>query len=86
MFLISEHQGLDLDLCAQTTYDQIQRSQAPDPYQDVYNMIQGDEEIQLEKPWRNGKRLHWVCFKTLTLQCVIPTLSWSFVHSLQLYI
>lgn len=43
------HQGLNLDDCC-TTYDQIERSQAHGPYQDVCNIIEEEEEIQLEKP------------------------------------
>ncbi|XP_026226066.1 B-cell antigen receptor complex-associated protein alpha chain [Anabas testudineus] len=43
------YQGLNLDDCC-TTYDQIQRSQAHGPYQDVCNIIEEEEEIQLEKP------------------------------------
>uniref|UniRef100_A0A3Q3JTU2 Ig-like domain-containing protein n=1 Tax=Monopterus albus TaxID=43700 RepID=A0A3Q3JTU2_MONAL len=40
--------GLNLDDCC-TTYDQIERSQAQGPYQDVCNIME-EEEIQLEKP------------------------------------
>lgn len=43
------YQGLNLDDCC-TTYDQIERSQTHDPYQDVCNIIEEEEEIQLEKP------------------------------------
>ncbi|XP_061574435.1 B-cell antigen receptor complex-associated protein alpha chain [Cololabis saira] len=43
------YQGLNLDDCC-TTYDQIERSQAQDPYQDVGNIMEEREEIQLEKP------------------------------------
>ncbi|XP_038566910.1 B-cell antigen receptor complex-associated protein alpha chain [Micropterus salmoides] len=43
------YQGLNLDDCC-TTYDQIERSQAHGPYQDVCNIIEEEEEIQLEKP------------------------------------
>nr|XP_020445840.1 B-cell antigen receptor complex-associated protein alpha chain isoform X4 [Monopterus albus] len=42
------YQGLNLDDCC-TTYDQIERSQAQGPYQDVCNIME-EEEIQLEKP------------------------------------
>uniref|UniRef100_A0A3B4WB39 CD79a molecule, immunoglobulin-associated alpha n=1 Tax=Seriola lalandi dorsalis TaxID=1841481 RepID=A0A3B4WB39_SERLL len=41
--------GLNLDDCC-TTYDQIERSQAHGPYQDVCNIIEEEEEFQLEKP------------------------------------
>lgn len=41
------YQGLNLDECY-TTYDQIERSQAHGPYQDVGNM--NADNIQLEKP------------------------------------
>ncbi|XP_070822865.1 B-cell antigen receptor complex-associated protein alpha chain [Chaetodon trifascialis] len=43
------YQGLNLDDCS-ATYDQIERSQAHGPYQDVYNVKEEEEEIQLEKP------------------------------------
>ncbi|XP_023265118.1 B-cell antigen receptor complex-associated protein alpha chain [Seriola lalandi dorsalis] len=43
------YQGLNLDDCC-TTYDQIERSQAHGPYQDVCNIIEEEEEFQLEKP------------------------------------
>nr|AJG39040.1 B-cell antigen receptor complex-associated protein alpha chain [Lutjanus sanguineus] len=43
------YQGLNLDDCC-TTYDQIERSQAHGPYQDVCNIKEEEEEIQLEKP------------------------------------
>ncbi|KAM4580398.1 B-cell antigen receptor complex-associated protein alpha chain [Odontesthes bonariensis] len=43
------YQGLNLDDCC-TTYDQIERSQAQGPYQDVGNIVEEKEEIQLEKP------------------------------------
>ncbi|KAK2844819.1 hypothetical protein Q5P01_011478 [Channa striata] len=43
------YQGLNLDDCC-TTYDQIERSQANGPYQDVCNIIEEEEDIQLEKP------------------------------------
>ncbi|XP_047454461.1 B-cell antigen receptor complex-associated protein alpha chain [Mugil cephalus] len=43
------YQGLNLDDCC-TTYDQIERSQAHGPYQDVGNIKDEGEEIQLEKP------------------------------------
>ncbi|CAG6014894.1 B-cell antigen receptor complex-associated protein alpha chain [Menidia menidia] len=43
------YQGLNLDDCC-TTYDQIERSMAQGPYQDVGNMMEEKEEIQLEKP------------------------------------
>ncbi|GAA6220332.1 B-cell antigen receptor complex-associated protein alpha chain [Lates japonicus] len=43
------YQGLNLDDCC-TTYDQIERSQALGPYQDVCNIMEEEEEIQLEKP------------------------------------
>ena len=49
------HQGLNLDDCS-ATYDQIERSQAHGPYQDVCNIIEEEEEIQLEKPWRTEER------------------------------
>lgn len=42
------YQGLNLDDCCPTPYDQIQRSQAHGPYQDVGNM--NVDNIQLEKP------------------------------------
>ncbi|KAM4600646.1 B-cell antigen receptor complex-associated protein alpha chain [Polymixia lowei] len=41
------YEGLNLEDCS-TPYDQIQRSQAHDPYEDVY--VKEEEEIQLEKP------------------------------------
>lgn len=44
-----KNQGLNLDDCC-ATYDQIERSQAQGPYQDVGNIKEEDEEIQLEKP------------------------------------
>lgn len=43
------NQGLNLDDCCNTTYDQIERSQAHGPYEDVGN-IMDEAEIQLEKP------------------------------------
>ncbi|XP_070768719.1 B-cell antigen receptor complex-associated protein alpha chain [Enoplosus armatus] len=43
------YQGLNLDDCC-ATYDQIERSQAHGPYQDVCNIMEEEEEIQLEKP------------------------------------
>ncbi|XP_072249357.1 B-cell antigen receptor complex-associated protein alpha chain [Leuresthes tenuis] len=43
------YQGLNLDDCC-TTYDQIERSQAQGPYQDVGNIMEEKEDIQLEKP------------------------------------
>ncbi|KAF3692135.1 B-cell antigen receptor complex-associated protein alpha chain [Channa argus] len=43
------YQGLNLDDCC-TPYDQIERSQANGPYQDVCNIIEEEEDIQLEKP------------------------------------
>ncbi|XP_022620391.1 B-cell antigen receptor complex-associated protein alpha chain [Seriola dumerili] len=43
------YQGLNLDDCC-TTYDQIERSQAHGPYQDVCNIMEEEEEFQLEKP------------------------------------
>ncbi|XP_028282181.1 B-cell antigen receptor complex-associated protein alpha chain [Parambassis ranga] len=43
------YQGLNLDECC-TTYDQIERSQAHGPYQDVGNIMEEREDIQLEKP------------------------------------
>ncbi|XP_074538941.1 B-cell antigen receptor complex-associated protein alpha chain [Halichoeres trimaculatus] len=43
------YQGLNLDDCS-TTYDQIERSQAHDPYEDVCILEEEEEEIQLEKP------------------------------------
>ncbi|KAA8591716.1 B-cell antigen receptor complex-associated protein alpha chain [Etheostoma spectabile] len=44
------YQGLNLDDCW-STYDQIERSQAHGPYQDVGNIKEEEEEeIQLEKP------------------------------------
>ncbi|KAM9353512.1 B-cell antigen receptor complex-associated protein alpha chain [Symphorus nematophorus] len=43
------YQGLNLDDCC-ATYDQIERSQAHGPYQDVCNIVEEEEEIQLEKP------------------------------------
>ncbi|XP_073341774.1 B-cell antigen receptor complex-associated protein alpha chain [Pagrus major] len=43
------YQGLNLDDCS-AAYDQIERSQAHGPYQDVCNVIEEEEEIQLEKP------------------------------------
>lgn len=43
------YQGLNLDDCC-ATYDQIERSQAQGPYQDVGNIKEEEEEIQLEKP------------------------------------
>ncbi|XP_044064720.1 B-cell antigen receptor complex-associated protein alpha chain [Siniperca chuatsi] len=43
------YQGLNLDDCC-TTYDQIERSQAHGPYEDVCNIMEEEEEIQLEKP------------------------------------
>ncbi|XP_053182350.1 B-cell antigen receptor complex-associated protein alpha chain [Scomber japonicus] len=43
------YQGLNLDDCCNTTYDQIERSQAQGPYQDVGNIME-EAEIQLEKP------------------------------------
>lgn len=44
-----KNQGLNLDDCC-ATYDQIERSQAQGPYQDVGNIKEEEEEIQLEKP------------------------------------
>lgn len=49
------HQGLNLEDCC-TTYDQIERSQAQGPYQDICNVMEEEEEIQLEKPWNNGDK------------------------------
>ncbi|XP_036929666.1 B-cell antigen receptor complex-associated protein alpha chain isoform X2 [Acanthopagrus latus] len=43
------YQGLNLDDCS-AAYDQIERSQAHGPYQDVCNIKEEEEEIQLEKP------------------------------------
>ncbi|KAF1388166.1 hypothetical protein PFLUV_G00087390 [Perca fluviatilis] len=43
------YQGLNLDDCC-STYDQIERSQAHGPYQDVGNIKEEEEQIQLEKP------------------------------------
>ncbi|XP_041843088.1 B-cell antigen receptor complex-associated protein alpha chain [Melanotaenia boesemani] len=43
------YQGLNLDDC-RSTYDQIERSQAQGPYQDVGTIMEETEEIQLEKP------------------------------------
>nr|ALG38203.1 CD79a [Epinephelus coioides] len=43
------YQGLNLDECW-STYDQIERSQAHGPYQDVGNIKEEEEQIQLEKP------------------------------------
>ncbi|XP_031144588.1 B-cell antigen receptor complex-associated protein alpha chain [Sander lucioperca] len=43
------YQGLNLDDCC-STYDQIERSQAHGPYQDVVNIKEEEEQIQLEKP------------------------------------
>ncbi|XP_037308813.2 B-cell antigen receptor complex-associated protein alpha chain [Pungitius pungitius] len=43
------YQGLNLDECW-SAYDQIERSQAHGPYQDVGNVREEEEEIQLEKP------------------------------------
>ncbi|CAB1422804.1 unnamed protein product [Pleuronectes platessa] len=43
------YQGLNLDECCDQ-YDQIERSQARGPYQDVCNIMEEEEEIQLEKP------------------------------------
>ncbi|XP_022053731.1 B-cell antigen receptor complex-associated protein alpha chain [Acanthochromis polyacanthus] len=43
------YQGLNLDDCC-TTYDQIERSQAQGPYQDVANILGEGDEVQLEKP------------------------------------
>ncbi|XP_049901924.1 B-cell antigen receptor complex-associated protein alpha chain [Epinephelus moara] len=43
------YQGLNLDECW-STYDQIERSQAHGPYQDVGNVKEEEEQIQLEKP------------------------------------
>lgn len=43
------YEGLNLDDCC-STYDQIERSQAHGPYQDVGNMMEQKEDIQLEKP------------------------------------
>nr|XP_019948787.1 PREDICTED: B-cell antigen receptor complex-associated protein alpha chain [Paralichthys olivaceus] len=43
------YQGLNLEDCC-STYDQIERSQAHGPYQDVCNFMEEEEEIQLEKP------------------------------------
>ncbi|KAM6910551.1 B-cell antigen receptor complex-associated protein alpha chain [Xenentodon cancila] len=43
------YQGLNLDECC-TTYDQIERSRAQGPYQDVGNIMDEKEDIQLEKP------------------------------------
>ncbi|XP_058504112.1 B-cell antigen receptor complex-associated protein alpha chain [Solea solea] len=43
------YQGLNLEDCC-STYDQIERPQAPGPYQDVCNFMEEEEEIQLEKP------------------------------------
>ncbi|KAL6109806.1 cd79a [Pungitius sinensis] len=43
------YQGLNLDECW-SAYDQIERSQAHGPYQDVGNVRVEEEEIQLEKP------------------------------------
>ncbi|XP_028984291.1 B-cell antigen receptor complex-associated protein alpha chain [Betta splendens] len=43
------YQGLNLDDCC-STYDQIERSQAQGPYQDVCNITEEEKDIQLEKP------------------------------------
>ncbi|XP_059195666.1 B-cell antigen receptor complex-associated protein alpha chain [Centropristis striata] len=43
------YQGLNLDECW-STYDQIERSQAHGPYEDVGNGKEEEEQIQLEKP------------------------------------
>ncbi|XP_029307604.1 B-cell antigen receptor complex-associated protein alpha chain [Cottoperca gobio] len=43
------YQGLNLDDCC-STYDQIERSQAHGPYQDVCNIREEEEEMELEKP------------------------------------
>ncbi|XP_074511041.1 B-cell antigen receptor complex-associated protein alpha chain [Sebastes fasciatus] len=43
------YQGLNVDDCW-STYDQIERSQAHGPYQDVGNLKEEEEHIQLEKP------------------------------------
>ncbi|XP_035018725.1 B-cell antigen receptor complex-associated protein alpha chain [Hippoglossus stenolepis] len=43
------YQGLNLDDCCDQ-YDQIERSQARGPYEDVCNIMEEEEEIQLEKP------------------------------------
>uniref|UniRef100_UPI0037E930C6 B-cell antigen receptor complex-associated protein alpha chain n=1 Tax=Semicossyphus pulcher TaxID=241346 RepID=UPI0037E930C6 len=43
------YQGLNLDDCC-ATYDQIERSNAHGPYQDVCNIMEEEEDIQLEKP------------------------------------
>lgn len=43
------YQGLNLDDCC-TTYDQIERSQAQGPYQDVANIMEQGDEVQFEKP------------------------------------
>ena len=53
-----KHQGLNLDDCC-TTYDQIERSQAQGPYEDV-GITEEAEEIQLEKPWGTEKEGSWV--------------------------
>uniref|UniRef100_A0A3B4GBD7 CD79a molecule n=1 Tax=Pundamilia nyererei TaxID=303518 RepID=A0A3B4GBD7_9CICH len=49
LFHFLKNQGLNLDDCC-ATYDQIERSQAQGPYQDVGNIKEEEEEIQLEKP------------------------------------
>ncbi|XP_023119503.2 B-cell antigen receptor complex-associated protein alpha chain [Amphiprion ocellaris] len=43
------YQGLNLDDCC-ATYDQIERSQAQGPYQDVANIMEAGDDVQLEKP------------------------------------
>ncbi|KAM3873275.1 B-cell antigen receptor complex-associated protein alpha chain [Diretmus argenteus] len=43
------YEGLNLEDCC-TAYDQIQHYHVPNPYQDVGNVMEEEEEIQLEKP------------------------------------
>uniref|UniRef100_UPI003AAC9B92 B-cell antigen receptor complex-associated protein alpha chain n=1 Tax=Centroberyx gerrardi TaxID=166262 RepID=UPI003AAC9B92 len=43
------YEGLNLDDCC-STYDQILRTQGQNPYQDVGNVMEEEDDIQLEKP------------------------------------
>ncbi len=67
--LLSNHQGLNLDDCC-SAYDQIERSQGHGPYQDVCNIKEEEEEIQLEKPWREGQR-----WEEKSAQCILKGFS-----------
>lgn len=86
-------QGLNLDDCC-STYDQIERSQAHGPYQDVVNIKEEEEQIQLEKPWNKGEDRERESVESIfwKINCVISEFKdilqhadWNFVHSLQLH-